>query len=73
MSKLLLEALSGRFRLYASDQIACKRWQSTKRDKATCDLKAEIWNDAANEIETVLREYNEDGTHKEIETARKII
>lgn len=38
------------FETYASDQIASKRFQSTKKAKAECDLRASIWNDAAAEL-----------------------
>jgi hypothetical protein len=38
------------FETYASDQIAAKRFQSTKKAKAECDLRAEIWNAAATEL-----------------------
>lgn len=38
------------FEVYASDQIACKRFQTTQRGKADCDLRANIWTDAANEL-----------------------
>ncbi|WNV09990.1 hypothetical protein [Tardiphaga sp. 709] len=38
------------FETYASDQIASKRFQSTKRGKDACDIRAEIWSDAASEL-----------------------
>lgn len=38
------------FEIYASDQIASQRFQSAKRAKAGCVLRAEIWNDAAKEL-----------------------
>jgi hypothetical protein len=38
------------FETYASDQIASKRFHSGKRGKEDCDLRAEIWKDAANEL-----------------------
>lgn len=38
------------FETYASDQIASKRFQNTKRAKQDCDLRAAVWTDAANEL-----------------------
>ena len=36
------------FELFASDQIAAKRWQHTVKGKTECDTKAAVWRDAAN-------------------------
>lgn len=44
------------FEVYASDQIACKRFQTTQRGKADCDLRASIWTDAANELRTSAKQ-----------------
>lgn len=38
------------FEVYASDQIASKRFQRTARDKRDCDTRAGIWTDAAKEL-----------------------
>lgn len=38
------------FEQYASDQVASKRFQTTKKDKAECDLRAGVWIDAAREL-----------------------
>jgi hypothetical protein len=35
------------FETLASDQLASKRWQSTAKEKRECDIRAEIWRDAA--------------------------
>lgn len=35
------------FEMLASDQLASKRWQSTKRAKDECDIRAQVWSDAA--------------------------
>lgn len=38
------------FEVYASDQIASKRWQTTAQEKRDCDIRAGIWADAAKEL-----------------------
>ncbi|MFZ5692428.1 MAG: hypothetical protein ACOY5F_14360 [Pseudomonadota bacterium] len=38
------------FEVYASDQIGSKRFQSTAKAKRECDIRAEVWNDAASEL-----------------------
>ncbi len=38
------------FETLASDQRACVRFRSTKRDKNECLIVAKIWEDAANII-----------------------
>lgn len=38
------------FETYASDQIASKRMHRQKGRKHECDVRAEIWNDAAKEL-----------------------
>lgn len=43
-----LEEIAEAFETYASDQIACKRWQQTARAKRDCDIRAAVWNDAAS-------------------------
>ncbi len=42
-----LDEIADYFSTLASDQIACMRWQSTKRAKHECEIKAEVWEDAA--------------------------
>jgi hypothetical protein len=44
------ESAANVFETYASDQIASKRFQSTQKDKAHCDLRASVWTDAAAEL-----------------------
>lgn len=38
------------FELYASDQIASKRWQTTQRAKRDCEIRAEVWRLAAADL-----------------------
>lgn len=38
------------FETYASDQIASKRFQRSAKAKRECDIRAEVWNDAAAEL-----------------------
>lgn len=42
-----LDEIAMYFEILASDQIACIRFQVTKKAKAECQLKADIWNEAA--------------------------
>lgn len=43
------------FETFASDQIASKRFQQTAKAKAECEIRANVWNDAAQMLrETTL-------------------
>ncbi len=49
-----LLALADQFDLYGSDQIESQRLHKTRAEKRDCQVKAEIWADAANELRTAL-------------------
>lgn len=38
------------FDTYAGDQIASKRWARSEKARRECDIRAEIWTDAASEL-----------------------
>ena len=42
-----LEDIAYAFDVFASDQIACQRFQTTQKGKRECKIRAEIWKDAA--------------------------
>ena len=42
-----LEDIAQFFETLASDQIGSIRWQSTRRAKDECSIKAAVWKDAA--------------------------
>jgi hypothetical protein len=42
-----LTEIANHFETLASDQLSSKRWQSTAKAKHECDIRAEIWRDAA--------------------------
>lgn len=42
-----LAEVAEHFETLASDQIASKRWQSTKKAKDACDAQASVWREAA--------------------------
>lgn len=43
------------FEIYADDQIAAKRWQSTAKSKRECEIRAEIWREAAKELRNAVK------------------
>lgn len=45
-----LSDIADAFETYASDQIASKRWQTTQRAKRDCEVRAEIWRQAASDL-----------------------
>lgn len=47
-----LNQLADYFETLASDQEASVRWQTKKRDKEDCVLRAQVWRDAASELRT---------------------
>lgn len=55
----LLEGIAQRFETYAGDQIGSIRWQSSKKDRDACKLRAEIWNSAAEDIREIARKLGE--------------
>jgi len=58
-NKQLLDEMAYRFEVYASDQIACRRFHATAKAKRDCDIKAEIWRDAASELRIVRDELDQ--------------
>jgi hypothetical protein len=42
-----LTEIADHFDTLASDQTAAKRWQQTQKSKRECDIRAEVWRDAA--------------------------
>lgn len=42
-----LADIADAFDLYASDQLAARRWQSTAKGKRECEIRADVWKDAA--------------------------
>ena len=52
--------LADMFDQFANDQIASIRWQSSKAAKNACQLRAEVWKDAATIVRnTVLLQAKE--------------
>jgi hypothetical protein len=60
-----LEEIASYFDVLASDQVASKRWQSTKRDKTECDIRADVWKDAAEILRQHAASEREDITTNE--------
>ena len=48
------EAVADFLDTLASDQIACQRWQTLKRDKLVCRIRAEVYADAASLVRHYL-------------------
>nr|BDD44237.1 hypothetical protein 65 [Balneolaceae bacterium] len=38
------------FETFASDQIASKRFQTSKKAQAECEIRASVWRDAADMV-----------------------
>lgn len=51
-----LEQMAQRFDIYASDQRGTKRFQSTSRDKAACDLRADLYSGVAKELRSAAKD-----------------
>lgn len=49
-----LSDIADTFDMFASDQIASKRWQTTQRERRECDIRADVWRDAANILRNVV-------------------
>jgi hypothetical protein len=45
--------LAGRFETYAGDQIACKRFSRSKAEHQRAEIRADIWNRAAEELKQI--------------------
>ena len=46
--------LAEMFEIFASDQLACQRFHTLKRDKVECQIKAATYNDAAAAIRSAI-------------------
>lgn len=49
-----LEGIADAFELFASDQIACMRFQSTQKGKRECEIRAAIWREAADILRSTI-------------------
>jgi hypothetical protein len=51
--RILFNKYADVLEMYASDQEACQRWQSTKREATACELKAATYREIAAEMREI--------------------